>query len=78
MSDNDSYRYKSNIIDKYNLYLGIQNKSNYPFNLINNLKDNIIETKKEIELEYYKDFILRESSTVKKGAVEHDILIYLY
>ena len=66
------------ILDKYNIFLSIQNKSNYPFNLIDNLKDNIIETKKEIELEYYKDFILKESSDIKKGSDEHEILIYLY
>ena len=39
----------------YNKLLRIYNDTNYPFNLINNLKDNIINTKNEIELEYMKE-----------------------
>ncbi len=44
------------MIVNYNKILKIDSKSEYPFNLISNLKDNIIETKKEIELEYIKGF----------------------
>ena len=37
------------MIVNYNKILKINSKSEYPFNLISNLKDNIIETKKELE-----------------------------
>jgi len=39
----------------YNKLLKIFNNTKYPFNLISNLKDNIINTKNEIEIEYIKD-----------------------
>ena len=39
----------------YNKLLEIYKDTRYPFNLIQNLKNNIINTKNEIELEYVKD-----------------------
>lgn len=62
----------------YNKIISLDNNSNYPFNLISNLKDNIIETKKEIELEYIKEYnILKD--TDKKGSNEiKEAGIYIY
>jgi hypothetical protein len=60
------------------------NKSYYPFNLIDNIKDNIINTRKEIELEYSKDLkIFQEKNknlTNKNvtGKNESKISVYLY
>lgn len=68
----------------YNELLINFNKTNYPFNLINNLKDNIINTRKEIELEYskdfqiYKDINLENSKKNIKGKNECIISVYLY
>lgn len=39
----------------YNTFIKIYKNTNYPFNLTDNLKDNIINTRNEIELEYSKD-----------------------
>lgn len=65
------------IMNKYNKILTVNNKFNYPFNLISNLKQNIIETKKEVELEYVKDFILLPLDK-KGGSINKDIVIYFY
>ena len=65
----------------YNKIISLDNKSNYPFNLLSNLKDNIIETKKEIELEYVKGFkIFKDTKEIKKGGdvIEAGIFIYEY
>ena len=68
--------------NNYNKIISLDNKSDYPFNLILNLKDNIIETKKEIELEYVKEFkILKDKKQIKKGGdiiKEAGIFIYEY
>lgn len=53
----------NNKIDKLN---SITNINNYPFNLNSKLKDNIIQTKKEIELEYIKNYIFKDSQNQKK------------
>ena len=67
--------------NNYNKIISLDNKSDYPFNLILNLKD-IIETKKEIELEYVKEFkILKDKKQIKKGGdiiKEAGIFIYEY
>lgn len=66
----------NNKIDKLN---SITNINNYPFNLNNKLKDNIIQTKKEIELEYIKNYIFKDSQNQKniiKGSNEVKIFIY--
>ena len=66
----------SNILDKFN---SINNINNYPFNLNAKLKDNIIQTKKEIELEYIKNYIFKDSQNKKniiKGSNEVQIFIY--
>lgn len=66
----------SNKIDKLN---SINNINNYPFNLNSKLKDNIIQTKKEIELEYIKNYIFKDSQNQKniiKGSNEVKIFIY--
>lgn len=66
----------------YNKIISLDNNSDYPFNLILNLKDNIIETKKEIELEYVKEYkILKDKNQIKKGGdiiKEAGIFIYEY
>ena len=57
--------------------LSINNINKYPYNLNIKLKDNIIETKKEIELEYIKNYY--KDSTQKniiKGSNEVKIFIY--
>jgi hypothetical protein len=63
------------IYDKLN---SIYHINNYPYNLNSKLKDNIIDTKKEIELEYIKNFIFVENNNKKniKGASEVNILIF--
>ena len=61
----------------YNKLIEFYNNSNYPFNLINNLKDNIIKTKNEIELEYSKDLYV--DKTKQGGGVKSKkINIYVY
>ena len=66
----------------YNKIISLDNKSDYLFNLMLNLKDNVIETKKEIELEYVKEFkILKDKKQIKKGGdivKEAGIFIYEY
>jgi hypothetical protein len=75
------------MLDSLNLYsilLKNYNKSNYPFNLIDNIKDNVINTRKEIELEYSKDlniFQEKNKNLLNKnvtGKNESKISIYLY
>jgi hypothetical protein len=69
-----------NILDNLNLLNSIENINYYPFNLNDNLQDNIIETKKEIELEYKKNFkkiVDVSSNNIKKeGGYEYFIYIY--
>lgn len=69
-------------LNNYNKIINLDNNSSYPFNLVSNLKDNIIETKKEIELEYVKEFkILKDETQIKKGGndvKEAGIFIYEY
>ncbi len=69
----------------YNKIISLDNKSDYPFNLVSNLKDNIIETKKEIELEYIKGFKIFKDTKTKKNTIkgsndikEAGIFIYEY
>lgn len=65
----------------YNKLLKVYTNDNYPFNLIKNLKDNIISTKNEIELEYKKDlntFTDIKKNEIKDGGVEKKIKIYVY
>jgi hypothetical protein len=71
---NNSFKKINNQIDKLN---SINIINNYPFNLNTKLKDNIIETKNEIELEYIKNYY--KDSTKKniiKGSNEVQIFIY--
>jgi len=68
-----------NSFNNYNKIINLDNKSEYPFNLILNLKDNIIETKKEIELEYVKEFkILKDKKQIKKGGIIKEAGIFVY
>ncbi len=70
----NSFKKINNQIDKLN---SINIINNYPFNLNTKLKDNIIETKNEIELEYIKNYY--KDSTKKniiKGSNEVQIFIY--
>ena len=69
----------NNTIQNYNKILQINNQFDYPYNIISNLNFNIIETKKEVELEYIKDFFLKEETTEKDGGLIYkDIIIYFY
>jgi hypothetical protein len=69
-----------NILDSLNLLNSIENINYYPFNLNDNLQDNIIETKNEIELEYKKDFkkIVNISSNNIKKEGGYESFIYIY
>lgn len=65
----------------YNKLLKVYTNDNYPFNLIKNLKDNVINTKNEIELEYKKDlntFVDTKKNELKNGGIEKKIKIYVY
>ncbi len=75
-------------MDLYNKIKSLESDSNYPFNLINNLKHNILETKKEIDLEYIKSYYKDDNklqsldNVLHKpksgGLIKKEILIYLY
>lgn len=69
-----------NILDSLNLLNSIENINYYPFNLNDNLQDNIIETKNEIELEYKKNLkkIVDISSNNIKKEGGYESFIYIY
>jgi hypothetical protein len=71
--------YKSEVLDSIELLDSIYNYNNkyYPFNLNDNLTDNIIETKKEIELEYIKNYIFIEQDKKYKIKGANEITIYI-
>lgn len=62
----------------YNKILSINNILKYPYNL--NIKDNILETKKEIELEYIKDFkILKKKKNYSNRKGKNELkYIFIY
>ena len=64
----------------YNKILKNYNNTQYPFNLIENIKDNTINTRNEIELEYSKDLNIykNKENTNKIGKSEKKICIYMY
>lgn len=68
----------------YSILLKSYNKSNYPFNLIDNIKDNVINTRNEIELEYSKDLKIFQEKNKNltnrnvTGKNESKISVYLY
>ncbi len=65
------------IINKIEKLNSINIINNYPFNLNSKLKDNIIETKKEIELEYIKNYYKDSNQkNIIKGSNEVKIFIY--
>lgn len=62
----------------YNKILEYENNTKYPFNLNKNLEKNVIFTKKEIELEYIKDFnILKEKNKTGSNELNNTIFIYI-
>ena len=68
-------------MDKYNKLVSLENEYKYPFNLISNLKSNIVETKKEIEIEYIKQLRLTKDINNKDnkiGGTQQTITIYLF
>ena len=69
-----------NILNSLNLLNSIENINYYPFNLNDNLQDNIIETKNEIELEYKKNLkkIVDISSNNIKKEGGYKSFIYIY
>lgn len=53
--------------------------NNYPFNLIDNIKDNVIITRNELELEYSKDLdVYKEKNINVIGKNEIKINVYLF
>lgn len=64
----------------YNKILKNYNNTQYPFNLIENIKDNVINTRNEIELVYSKDLNIykNKENTNKIGKSEKKICIYMY
>lgn len=64
----------------YNKILKNYNNTQYPFNLIENIKDNVINTRNEIELEYSKDLNIykNKENANKIGKSEKKIRIYMY
>jgi hypothetical protein len=68
----------------YNTILKNYNNTHYPFNLIENIKDNVISTRNEIELEYSKDLNVYKDNNKNKeknniiGKSEKKIHIYIY
>ena len=57
------------------------NNTHYPFNIIENINDNVIRTRNEIELEYSKDLNIYKNKNQKNkivGNSEKNINIYLY
>lgn len=75
---NNSTIFNNNYINQLDKILSIKNINKYPYNLNLKLKDNIINTKKEIELHYIKNFILQDTIEKNniKGANEIQILIF--
>lgn len=70
-----------NNIILYNKILKNYNNTHYPFNLIENIKDNVINTRNEIELEYSKDLNIYKNKNQENkivGNCEKNINIYLY
>jgi hypothetical protein len=64
-------------MDNYNKLLEFDNNTKYPYNLNKNLEKNIIFTKKEIELEYIKEYnIFQEKNKI--GSNESTNHIYIY
>lgn len=69
------------ILDELDLLSSIENINFYPFNLNDNLYDNVIETKKEIELEYFKNFIFKKTNNSEDKKNKHgsnEMFIYIY
>ncbi len=66
-----------NFFNNLDKILSIDNINKYPYNLNLKLKDNIIQTKKEIELEYIKNFYIDSNQkNIIKGSNEVKIFIY--
>jgi len=68
-------------MDIYNKLLEYENKTKYPYNLNINLQKNIIFTKKEIEIEYIKEYNIYQEKN-KHGSNEISNIksynIYIY
>ena len=65
----------------YNKILKNYNNTHYPFNIIENINDNVISTRNEIELESSKDLNIYKNKNQKNkivGNSEKNINIYLY
>lgn len=65
----------------YNKILKNYNNTHYPYNIIENIKDNVISTRNEIELEYSKDLNIYKNKNQENKIVgngEKNINIYLY
>ena len=53
----------------YNKILKNYNNTHYPFNIIENINDNVISTRNEIELEYSKDLNIYKNKNQKNKIV---------
>ncbi len=64
------------LIANAELMFSITNDNKYPFNLNDNLYNNVIETKKEIELEYIKNYILVDTKNKTGKGTHYSIFIF--
>jgi hypothetical protein len=67
-------------MEYYNKLLEYENNTKYPYNLNKNLESNVIFTKKEIELEYIKEYNIYKEKN-KNGSNELEVInakIYVY
>lgn len=66
-------------MDLYNSILELDNVQKYPFNLNSNLKENIIFTHNEIEIEYLKDYNIYINKKIKGSYEKKNIInVYIY
>lgn len=72
---------KKNILIELDLLSSLETYNNYPYNLNDKLIDNIISTKKELELEYIKNYkipIYKEKNKNYKIKGSYEATIYIY
>ena len=66
-------------MDYYNILLELDNIPKYPYNLNSNIKENVIFTHNEIELEYLKDYNIYVDKKIKGSYDKKNIInVYVY
>lgn len=71
----------NNTLQKLDKFLSLRYLNKYPYNLNSKLKDNIIETKRQIELEYKKDYenmVLYDVNDKKNKTGKGNLTIFIY